>query len=851
MTQTADPPKSVGGSRDSRPTIAQAALTPLVGQLRQLIFDVDGAIGGAAMPQIAADGAALVEAGEALERQFANCVAALPAAFTGQADLSALRHDLRTPLNAVGGYADLIADDLIDAGPSELSHRIEDLRAGLAALIAAIDTHLQLGGQDGDGDVGDAGQITAHAPRSGEVGRILVVDDNASNRSLLCERLLREGHSVVLAEDGQSALDRLAEGGIDLVLLDDRLPDMPGSDVLVAMRTRPDTATLPVLMISAGGDVKRIAACIDLGAEDYLSKPFHPRLLRSRIGAALERRRLREAEALDWAGRLQAVLDMAVDGMVILAADGTIEQANAVAERVFAVPVGALAGASLARYVLGWPAEGGPDAWLARQSRADAAVGVTRELTGRRADGTAFPLELSLRAARQGERRLFAITLRDITARRAAEARRAWLASHDSVTELLNRNRFGELLDEALDEGAAGAVLSVTAPTYREAVDQISTEASWDLLRRLADRLRPLMRPGWHLARLTGDEFAILAPGLTETGETTALLGQVIERIAMPVRADGIDLALDPLAAATFFPSQGTSAQHLMRNLDLALQEARGARPQPICLFHEDIRQRVRARRSLERDLRAAIREGQLSLYYQPKVDLVTREIIGVEALARWHHPQRGMVPPTLFVPLAESTGTILGLGAWVLRRACSDLAEWRRQGNAPPAIAVNVSALQLKRQDILALAREALAECDLPSDSLEIELTESAVMDDAKQAAQVLGRLRDGGMRIAIDDFGTGYSSLSYLHALPLDSLKIDRSFVSRMSEDQASRGIVATILSLARALRLSVIAEGIETEREAQMLQALGCGYGQGYLFGKAAPPPFTPLPLVPETQ
>jgi PAS domain S-box-containing protein len=831
-------------------------LLPLVERLTASVAALDSAARGRGLGGVTSDTAAMLHACRELSIELGRCLRALPAAFAGQIDIGALRHDLRTPLNAVKGYADLIGEDVGDDGvlKAALGSVLTDVEALLPIIDGEISSQRVAGGRAGPtlAVANDTmGTAPIEGPSPGTDGRVidaadvLVVDDNEANRKLLARRLEREGHRPVMVEDGEAALAHLARAHIDLVLLDYELPGLNGPDVLRAMRRNASTADIPVVMISAGIEIGRIVDCLDLGADDYLPKPFHPGLLRARVSASLERKRLREREAASWQERLRALMEVQPDGMAIIDPDGRIEAANGVLCSIFHVPAGDLAGSRLADHLVGvddWL----PGPWLARHRGQTEDDVVSRELLARRRDGDAFSLELSLRRFQHGDRERFAATLRDISARKAAEARNLYLARHDTITGLLNRGYFEELVQSCLvgelayqgggDEGdASGAILSVASFSGRELVASVPRATYNLILREIGDRLRRVFGAHARLARLSGDEYAVLLPGVTDLAAIQDLGQRAIEVLRAPIGVDANLVFVDPFVAATMFPADGDSVARLMRNIDLAALAARVSGESVVCLFDDEMRRKVHARGQIQRDLRVAVTNRQFELHYQPKIKLADGSLAAAEALIRWRHPEQGMVSPGNFIPIAEETGLILDLGAWSLDEVLRQIAVWDAAGLHVPSIAVNISALQFQRQDLVALLRQGCANHGVAPSRIEFEITESVLMRDADEMRRLLISLRDIGISLSIDDFGTGYSNLGYLQHLPVDKLKIDQSFVRRLAEDEVARNITGMIVGLSRAMSLSTVAEGVETNRQREVLVELGCVQGQGYLWSR----------------
>ncbi|MBC8001241.1 MAG: EAL domain-containing protein, partial [Opitutaceae bacterium] len=403
-------------------------------------------------------------------------------------------------------------------------------------------------------------------------------------------------------------------------------------------------------------------------------------------------------------------------------------------------------------------------------------------------------------------------THEDITARRQAEARVAYLASHDSLTDLPNRTLFRARLEIALAGVARGgslAVHSIDLDRFKDVNDTLGHPVGDALLIEVARRLQAGLREGDLVARLGGDEFAIIQMNIDRPEASSDLAQRLIQDVGAPYVIDGHHIVIGTSIGVTIAPADGLDVDQLLKNADMALYRAKSQGRGTFSFFEQEMDIRLQARRLLEKDLRGALKAGEFEVYYQPLFNILAGRISGFEALLRWHHPIRGMVPPDEFIPLAEETGLIVQIGDWVLRHACAEAAQW------PPAIkvAVNLSPVQFKSRGLLESVLGALAAGSLSPDRLELEITETVLLEVGDTTAATLHKLRSLGIRIALDDFGTGYSSLSYLRSFPFDKIKIDRSFTRNLSSGGDACAIVRTVTRLAKDLGMSTTAEGVET--------------------------------------
>jgi diguanylate cyclase (GGDEF)-like protein len=430
---------------------------------------------------------------------------------------------------------------------------------------------------------------------------------------------------------------------------------------------------------------------------------------------------------------------------------------------------------------------------------------------------------------------------RDITARKQVDRRVAYLAYHDDLTGLPNRLMFAEHLDLALARaqrhGREVAVLYVDLDDFKGVNDSLGHPAGDALLRGVAGRLGGAIRGSDTLARLGGDEFALVQLGARQPADAAVLAARLLAALEAPFDLHGREVHAAASLGIALFPEDGADPDELLKNADLALYRAKAEGRGRFRFFEPAMDEEVRARRRLQQELRRALERGELALAYQPQLDLRTGRITGVEALARWSHPERGPVPPSEFVPAAEASGLVVPLGAWVLREACRQAAAWRREG-LDLTVAVNVSPVQLRHPDLPGMVEEALVASGLAPERLELEVTEGLLVGTEAGVAERVAGLAARGVGLAIDDFGTGYSSLAYLKRLPARRIKVDRSFVRGIGAEPEGEAVVRAIVGLGHALGKEVVAEGVETEAQLAFLRELGCDAAQGFLLAKPRP-------------
>jgi diguanylate cyclase (GGDEF)-like protein/PAS domain S-box-containing protein len=430
-------------------------------------------------------------------------------------------------------------------------------------------------------------------------------------------------------------------------------------------------------------------------------------------------------------------------------------------------------------------------------------------------------------------------THQDITAQKRAETQIAYMARHDGLTGLANRAVLLEKMEEALARlrrhGNRFTVFMLDLDLFKTVNDSLGHPVGDELLKVVAGRLSACIRETDTVARLGGDEFAILATADGDQREAAiATANRLLGAVAAPCDLDGHHVNIGTSVGIALAPEHGTDVDQLVKNADLALYKAKSEGRDAYRIFEDAMGVEVRTRRAHQIDLRNALSNDEFELYYQPIVDIQTRQTASIEALIRWHHPQRGMIPPADFIPLAEESGLINQIGEWVLRKACSDALHW------PPHIkvSVNLSAVQFRKIGPIDSFCQTLRESGLPPERLELEITESVLLQGNAENVETLHRLRLMGISIVLDDFGTGYSSLSYLRMFPFDKIKIDRSFVHELAKSADCAAIVSAVAGLGRSLRIDTVAEGVETEDQLLLVHAAGCTHAQGYLFGRPCP-------------
>ena len=466
------------------------------------------------------------------------------------------------------------------------------------------------------------------------------------------------------------------------------------------------------------------------------------------------------------------------------------------------------------------------------------------EIWNRRKSGEIYPQWQTIRAIRDDDNAVshYVAVFSDISAIKHSERELAYLAHHDPLTDLPNRLLFSDRAEQAL-AGAQNskrgcALLLLDLDHFQSINDSLGHNIGDQLLKQVGERLQARLGSAMTLARLGGDEFGVLAENCQQVGQAAALAQGIIEGMREPFVLEGNRLFISASIGISLFPSDALSAEQLLRNADSALFKAKGNGRAGYALYTEELTAHAQHRVETAAELRRAIDHQELRVFYQPVHDLASGRMVGVEALVRWQHPQRGLVPPGEFIPIAERTGLIAEIDTWVLRQACEQMVDWQAQGRALEFVAVNISSRLFGHRALYRQVADVLQDTGMNPALLELEVTESAVMEDPEISLEQLHRLRELGLRLAIDDFGTGYSSLLRLKRLPVQKLKIDQGFVAGLPCDEDDIAIVRVIIALARSMNMQVHAEGIEQAEQARFLLEHDCQLGQGYWFGRPVP-------------
>jgi diguanylate cyclase (GGDEF)-like protein/PAS domain S-box-containing protein len=682
--------------------------------------------------------------------------------------------------------------------------------------------------------------------------RLLIVDDNEMNRDMLARRLARKGYVIGLAESARDLLPRVKEEGIDLVLLDIEMPDVSGLDALQSLRQAYSSIELPIIMVTAKNQSDDIVKALEMGANDYLTKPIDFPVALARIGTQLSHKNAQEALR-----ESEERYALAARG----ANDGLWDW-NLVTDAMYFSPRW--------KAMLGFREDEIQDQleeWLGRIHDADRDR-VKEEIAAHQKGLTPhFESEHRLLHKDGGFRWMLSrgLAVHDATGKALRMAGSQTDITErkvsDPLTGLPNRllfiDRLGRLIKHSKRrKDHLFAVLFLDLDGFKMINDSLGHLMGDQLLVGVASRLEKCLRSSdtvarlgetFTVARLGGDEFTILLDDIKEPMDANRAAERLMKSLAPPFVLAGKEVFTSISIGIALSNHAYEQPEDMLRDADTAMYRAKSLGKARYEVFDADMRASVMARLQLETDLRRALERNEFRNFYQPIVALESGRIVGLEALMRWQHPTRGMIAPDEFIFVAEETGLIRELGWWSLREACRQMSKWRARSQSclDLTMSVNLSAKQLLQPHLVDEMQKLLRETGLPPEALKLEITESAVMADPTAAAEMLQQIKSLGIRLAIDDFGTGYSSLSYLHRFPLDTLKIDRSFISGTGEGSDGMEIARTIMPMAKNLRLDVVAEGVETLEQVALLKRLQCKYAQGYYFSKPlAPEDVTPM-------
>lgn len=680
---------------------------------------------------------------------------------------------------------------------------------------------------------------------------ILLVDDSPVNLGVVAEKLESHGYDVMVALDGEEALQRVDVALPDLILLDVMMPGIDGFEVCRRLKAKEHTRDIPVIFMTSLSGIEDKVKGFAAGGVDYITKPIQVEEVRARVSTHLElrllRRKLEEKNCkleLEIVERKRAEEELST---ILGNSPDTIARYDRECRRTYVNP-------ALAAQV-----DGGKTALLGK-TPVEYAGGASADMYEAKinevfvsGENAEFELNwsnqydreihshLRLTAERDTAGNVVSVlgVGRDITELNSHRQRIYQMAFYDTLTSLPNRVLFNDRLNQMLTDAARhkqqAGVMLLDLDRFKVVNDTLGHAIGDELLREAASRLAYCLRGYDTVARLGGDEFAILLPEVRASGDLARIANKILASFNDSFVLDGKEVFVSCSIGIAIYPLDGEAGEDLLKQADAAMYLAKRSGRNTFRFYSIDLMDSANERLLLESDLRRGFGRGELELYYQPKVRFVDGILVGSEALLRWHHPQRGMVPPDKFIPIAEDCGLIVEIGAWVLLDACRTASEWNSPGKPLHKVAINLSARQFQTGNLVKTLRRVLKETTCLPQWIELEITESQLLGEDGEVLEILDAFLKMGITVAIDDFGTGYSALSYLARFPIDTLKIDRSFISRVTEGGYHAELVRAILSIARSLNQEVVAEGVETSEQAAFLRENGCHVAQGYLYSK----------------
>ena len=701
-----------------------------------------------------------------------------------------------------------------------------------------------------------------------ELGSVLIVDDNPNNLQVLMALLEQAGYKVRPALSGEVALRAIEVSLPDLILLDVRMPGMNGYETCRRLRASEKSRDIPVIFISAMNDMEDKLEGFRAGGVDYIAKPFQAEEVLARVMTHVQLRRIRcHMETMVHERTLQlsqsesryrvlfedspiAILVFDTDSLEILAVNGGFTRAlGYCAEEAIGRTLDFATAPKQKKNLLALTRS------LTEHSKEAA---YTERLQFYHREGHEVDIEGVLQTVEYVGHRAQMLMLQDVTAGRLAEERLQLsakehqtqleqTANYDSLTGLPNRAQLSERMKQGVEQvnrtDSSMAVCYLDLDAFKT-INETYGQAFGDLLLlNTAESLRCGLRGGDTLARIGGDEFALILLGVNSDEELDQVLNGILAKLSEPIVEEGVTLTLSASIGVAVYPSDDVPPDTLLRHADQAMLMAKQSGKARWMRFDPDSDKLVRAQRETIELMRAALSRREFVLYYQPKVDVENNVVVGAEALIRWQHPERGLLPPGVFLPQIEGDNFMIELGDWVIDEALNQMALWRKNG-LDLAVSVNVAALQLVQENFIARLHELLVlHQDAPHGKLELEVLETSGLDDIAKVEKIILACREMGIGFSLDDFGTGYSSLTYLCKLSADTLKIDQSFIRDMMEDPGDLAIVSGVIGLASAFKRKVIAEGVETVAHGKLLLELGCPLLQGY--GIARPMPAKDMP------
>jgi diguanylate cyclase (GGDEF)-like protein/PAS domain S-box-containing protein len=677
---------------------------------------------------------------------------------------------------------------------------------------------------------------------------LLLIDGDPSHADVFLDAVVHpidgpfQGEWVRTLAEG---IERSKNKEIWAIFLNLSLPDSQGLETYDKLALA--VPGVPTLVLAGAKDVGVALDALRHGAKDYLLDNHLDRDSFVRAMRNMAERKTAEEMLFTEKERAQVTLNSIGDAVLSTDLEGKVTYLNVVAETMTGWTRAEATGKDIEEvFVI---IDGSTRETCANPLRAairqNKTVGLTPNCILVRRDGTEFAIDDSAAPihAQHGVTTGAVIVFHDVSVARAMGAGISHLAQHDILTNLPNRTLMQDRLTQAIAAASRNdvriAVLFLDLDGFKHINDSLGHATGDRLLQLVAKRLLAAVRTSDTVSRLGGDEFVILLSEVAHAGDAGVKAGKILSALSAPFEMDQITLQVTGSIGVTTYPEDGQSTELLMKNADLAMYQAKAKGRSNYQFFEKGMNVRAVERQSIEGNLRFALERNEFVMHYQPKIDLKTGGITGVEALVRWQHPERGLVGPLQFISVAEDCGLMLPIGKWVLRESCRQAKAWQDAGLPPIEMAVNVSSVEFRNDQFLESVSTILKETGLEPRYLELELTESVLMQHAEFSVPVLQKLRTMGVRLAIDDFGTGYSSLSYLRQFPIDTLKVDQSFIHEINEDTDEATIISAVINMGCRLKHRVIAEGVETAEQLAFLRAHGCDEGQGYYFSRPMPP------------
>jgi diguanylate cyclase (GGDEF)-like protein/PAS domain S-box-containing protein len=682
---------------------------------------------------------------------------------------------------------------------------------------------------------------------------ILIVDDEVNHLNSLNELIKKENYNIKLANSADEANNVLDSNPIDLILLDMNMPQKGGVEVMKHISSNKMDTT--VIVVSGESTFEAAENALKYGAYDYVRKPYSIDGLLNSLKNAFKKRHLEYENNMMQYRLLKSeilhryIVNKSPDIVYMLNSKGVFTFVNERMEKTLGYDKNDVVGKHYSSIIHDDDLEMAKYTFNERRTgkRASANVELRLKCKDNAQDPRSFDTLLlptsinsfGLYKTKNGNEKFIGTygIARDVTEKKKSEKIIHFQAYHDNLTRLPNRILLKDRLVQAMSYAKRNknklSVMFLDLDRFKNINDTLGHMVGDKLLQAVAKRLKKCLREGDTLARIGGDEFTVLLPEIHGQHDSELIAQKIINTLKTPFNLVEHEIFVSTSIGIAQYPDDGENIESLLKHADIAMYAIKNKGKDGYQFYTSSMHEEVSAHLSLENDLRRAIPNDQFRLHYQPQVDAVTHKIIAVEALIRWDHPERGTIMPSEFISFCEETGLIQSIGDWILESVCADLSVWNDMDMDIPRVAVNISAKQFEQADFIEKIKTTLKKYNITGDMLELEITENVIMDEIENVISILNQLSSMGIKIAIDDFGIGYSSLNYLQKLPIDTLKIDRSFVSSMEFDDGAKSIIQAIIAMAKGLKLHIISEGVEELGQMEKLKALGCYNMQGFLF------------------